>query len=150
MAKTIFFLHVLFAAVWLGGSIYVEALLAGAGRTGRAQDFVRTVAAATTTGARLFPVAAVGTLVFGFWLVFVTAWEFESLWVGGGFVLGLATVALSVAFLKPKGDALAGLVADQGADHPDAVALARRIQNASHAVTGLLFLAFLLMVYKPA
>ncbi len=149
MAKTIMLLHVLFATIWLGGSIYTESLLAGANRSGSPKEAMRTLSSVVRTNDRLFGAAGAGTVVFGFWLVIVTTWEFEMGWVAGGLVLALVAIALAIAFVKPKGQAFNDLIGERGLDDPEVLALGKQLQMALHAQTGILFVALLLMVYKP-
>ena len=150
MSKLLLFLHVLFAVAWLGGSIYIEALLAGARRANDGRVWMRTFLSIADTNKRLFTVAAIGTVVFGFWLVLDgAAYEFEQGWVVLAIVVVLVAIALSLFYLGPRADQVAGLVADNGLEDVEAVALAQQVVNVSHLNTLLLAIALVAMIWKP-
>jgi len=145
MATTILFLHVLFAVAWFGGAIYTESILGEAARSDDPAVLVTTASQVTKTNERLLVLAAFGTLIFGAWRVLLTSTRFEDLWVAGGIVLALGAIAYVIAYQKPRGDALRRALGDQEAS----VAAARQVQMANHALTAILFLALILMVYRP-
>ena len=139
----------LFAAVWLGGSIYIEGLLANASRTGDPKDLMRTALRVFPTNKRLFGVAGVGTVVFGFWLVFETAWTFEMAWVAIALALTIVAIVIGIFYFGPRGDAIATRVAEHGLDDPEATAQLRQIGTVGHVNALLIFVAFVLMIFKP-
>ncbi|MCH7844511.1 MAG: hypothetical protein IH850_01595 [Acidobacteria bacterium] len=63
--------HVLFAIIWMGGSVYVEALTANAKR--RSDPIALGVLFRDTSAMnqRLFAVTSSLTIAFGFWLIFI-------------------------------------------------------------------------------
>ena len=77
MNEWLLFFHVLFAVVWLGGAVYVEGLMATANRTGDASAVMGVFTRVAPTNRRLFSVAGIGAIVFGFWLVAELGLEFE-------------------------------------------------------------------------
>ena len=149
MYEWLLLFHVLFAAIWLGGSVYIEGLLANASRTGDPNDVMRTALRVFPTNKRLFGIAGVGALVFGFWLVFETTWTFEMAWVAIALVLTLVAIALGVFYFGPRGDQIAARVAEHGIDDDEARAQLRQVGTMGHVSALLIFVAFVLMIFKP-
>jgi uncharacterized membrane protein len=147
--KWLLLFHVLFAVVWLGGSIYIEGLLANASRTGDPKDLMRTALRVFPTNKRLFGVAGVGTVVFGFWLVLETAWTFEMAWVAIALALTIVAIVIGIFYFGPRGDAIAARVAEHGLDDPEATAQLRQIGTVGHVNALLLFVTLVLMIFKP-
>ena len=67
----ILFFHIIAVIIWMGGSIYVEALMAAVGRSNDESGLVGVFRKVGATNRRLFNIAGVATIVFGFWLVFI-------------------------------------------------------------------------------
>lgn len=150
MSKLLLFVHVLFAVTWLGGSIYIEALLATARRTHDQGTWMRTFLRVGDTNQRLFTVAGIGTIVFGFWLVFdAAAYEFEQAWVVLAIVVVLVSAALSMLYLGPRSEQIKALVTENGLEDPEAVALAKQVVNVAHLNVLMLLIALVMMVWKP-
>lgn len=149
MRDWIMLFHVLSVIVWMGGSIYVEALMAGAGRGGDEGAFVTVFRRVGTTNRRLFNLAGVSTIVFGFWLVFISpGWEFEMIWITVGILLATIAVVIDLFYATPRTDRVERMIddPDQSADAVNAVI--KQVINAGHARVGLLFVAFVFMIFK--
>jgi len=149
MYEWLLLFHVLFAAVWLGGSIYIEGLLANASRTGDPNDLMRTALRVFPTNKRLFGIAGIGALVFGFWLVFETTWTFEMAWVAIALVLTLVAIALGIFYFGPRGDAIAARVEEHGIYDEQAHSQLKQVGTVGHVSSLLIFVAFVLMIFKP-
>jgi uncharacterized membrane protein len=145
------FFHVLGAMAWLGGSIYVQALMAGAVRTRDPRTIMRTSIRVVDANARVFTVAPLLTLGFGLWLVIDGAGitGFEEFWVTASFLLTLGAIAAGMMFLQPKGRRLLALVDERGMEDPETAALARSIGMGGRLATGVIFVVFILMIFKP-
>ena len=142
------FFHVLSVMVWLGGSIYVEALMAAAGRgdEGAVAEVFRRVGA---TNRRLFNLAGISTIVFGFWLVFISpGWEFEMIWVTVGILLATIAVIIDLFYATPRTDRVEALLNDPEGSQEAVPRLIKEIVTAGHARVGLLFVALIFMVFK--
>lgn len=149
MRDWIMLFHVLSVIVWMGGSIYVEALMAAAGRGGDEGAFVTVFRRVGTTNRRLFNLAGVSTIVFGFWLVFISpGWEFEMIWITVGILLATIAVVIDLFYATPRTDRVERMIddPDQSADAVNAVI--KQVINAGHARVGLLFVAFVFMIFK--
>ena len=103
------------------------------------------------TNRRLFNLAGVSTIVFGFWLVFESpGWEFEMMWIVAGVVLGAFAVVVDLFFTTPRVDQIETLAGEEGEDSADRLSvLLKEVVLAGHARVGLLFIAFVFMVFKP-
>jgi uncharacterized membrane protein len=135
--------------VWLGGSIYIEGLLANVSRTGDPNELMRTALRVFPTNKRLFGIAGIGALVFGFWLVFETTWTFEMAWVAIALVLTLVAIALGIFYFGPRGDAIAARVEEHGIHDEQAHAQLKQVGTVGHVSSLLIFVAFVLMIFKP-
>ncbi|MEN8112809.1 MAG: DUF2269 family protein [Actinomycetota bacterium] len=147
----ILFFHVLSVVVWLGGSIYVEALSA-ATRRGSDKTFrVTALRQIGVTNRRLFNLAGISTIVFGFWLVFISpGWEFEMTWIIVGILLASFAVVVDLFFTTPRIDQVEVLADSEDEESGERLStLMKEIVLAGHARVGMLFLALIFMVFKP-
>jgi uncharacterized membrane protein len=151
MYDWLLFFHVLGAVAWFGGSIYVEALMAGAARTGDPRTIMRTALRVLDANSMLFTIAPGLTLLFGIWLVIEGPGVrgFEELWVSASFVLTLVVIGMGVLFFNPQGKRLAAIVEARGMEDEESRDVGRRIGTMGHASTGILFVIFVLMIFKP-
>ncbi len=149
MRNSILFLHVLSVIVWLGGSIYVEALMASVGRGGNDGASVTVFRRVGTTNRRLFNLAGISTIVFGFWLVFISpGWEFEMIWITVGILLATIAVVIDLFYTTPRTDRVERMM-DDPEQSDDAISdVIKQVVNAGHARVGLLFVAFVFMIFK--
>lgn len=151
LREWILFFHVLSAVIWLGGSIYVEALSAAARRGGDKAVRVAVMRRIGTTNRRLFNLAGISTIVFGFWLVFESpGWEFEMMWIVVGIVMAALAVVVDLFFTTPRIDQIEVLADDEEEESVDRLSvLLREVVMAGHARVGMLFIALVFMVFKP-
>ncbi|MEA3501827.1 MAG: DUF2269 family protein [Actinomycetota bacterium] len=148
MRTWILFFHVLSVMVWLGGSIYVEALMAAAGR-GNEESFLAVFRRVGPTNRRLFNLAGVATIVFGFWLVFISpGWEFEMIWVTVGILLATIAVVIDLFYATPRTDRVERMMDDPEQSNDAVSAVITQVINAGHVRVGLLFVAFVFMIFK--
>jgi uncharacterized membrane protein len=151
MRNWLLFFHVLGAVAWLGGSIYIEALMAGAARTRDPRTIMRTIVRVIDTNSKLFAVSSWVTLIFGVWLVINGSGMrgFERFWITSALILTLIVIGMGMLFFQPKGKQLAAMIDERGMEDPETLALGRTIGNAGHLNTGILFVVFVLMIFKP-
>jgi uncharacterized membrane protein len=141
--------HVLSVIVWMGGSIYVEALMAAASRGGDEGAFVAVFRRVGTTNRRLFNLAGISTIVFGFWLVGVSSqFEFEEIWIGVGILLSTVAVVIDLFYATPRADRVERMIDDPEQSDDAINAIVKQVVNAGHARVGLLFVAFVFMIFK--
>ncbi len=149
MRHWILLFHILAVIVWLGGSIYVEALMAAVGRNADERGLVGVFRRVGATNRRLFNIAGVATIVFGFWLVFIVpGWKFESVWVTVGIIVAAIAVVIDLFYATPRVDRVEALAGDPEADAEAIPGLIQQVLMANHVRTGLLFIGVVFMVFK--
>ena len=149
MRNWILFLHIISVIVWMGGSIYVEALMAAAGRGRDESGFVGVFRKVGATNRRLFNIAGIATIVFGFWLVFIVPrWEFETVWVTVGILVAAIAVVIDLFYATPRVDRVERLIEDPEESNDPVPALIKQVLMAGHIRTGLLFVGVVFMVFK--
>lgn len=142
--------HVLFAAIWFGGTVYVEAIMASAARTNDPQ--IRGVIAMRVgkTNPRLFGTAGILTLVFGIWLVIDSpGWEFSDVFVSIGLLVAIIGIVAGIAFFGPQMKKIEAIVAERGPMDPEVAERGGRVGMVAHVMTLLLLIAMAVMVIKP-
>jgi len=141
--------HVLSVIVWMGGSIYVEALMAAASRGDDEGAFVAVFRRVGATNRRLFNLAGISTLVFGFWLVGISPHiGFEEVWIGVGILFATIAVVIDLFYATPRTDRVERMIDDPEQSDDAINAVIKQVVNAGHARVGLLFVAFFFMIFK--
>ncbi len=137
-------------ALWFGGQVYIEGLMASAART-KDQATIMTVASRVgATSQRLFLGAGILVLITGPWIVIDHgAFSFDMAFIWIGFAVAVFTIALRLFYLMPRDEEVRQLVVEHGLTSPKAMAKAKEIGNISHVVTLLLTIALIVMVLKP-
>ncbi len=139
--------HVLAAAVWFGGTVYVEAIMANAKRTGDPMVIGAVGRRVGNTNFRLFAPAGVLTLAFGIWLVADSSlWEFSDVFITIGMTVSIIGIGLGIFFFKPRLDRLETILESDGPGHPDVAKIAGQQSMAGHAMSALLLFAMVAMV----
>ncbi len=143
--------HVFFATIWFGGHVYIEGLLASAGRSGDPHTYATTVAQTGKTSGRLFPIASILTVVFGVWLIVApdSVWEFSDVFVSIGFLVTIIGIGIGIFYLTPKDKEISELLAEKGPNDPGLIELIGRVKMMNHVMTGLVVIALVVMVIKP-
>jgi uncharacterized membrane protein len=122
------FLHILGAAIWLGGEATMFGLRALALRSGDRSHAIALIRDIDRLNALVVMPAVAILLGAGFWLVLEGHWGFDRFFV----IFGLAGFAVSsivgAAVTTPGGKALQKAVDVRGADSPEVGSLTRRIQ----------------------
>ncbi|RPI22016.1 MAG: DUF2269 family protein, partial [Actinobacteria bacterium] len=115
------------------------------------RTIMRTSVRVVTANAMVFAIAPVLTLVFGVWLVIHGSGirGFEEFWVTASFILTMIVIAMAVLFIQPKGRQFTGMVEERGMEDPETMALGRSIGQMGRLSTGIVFVVFTLMIFKP-
>lgn len=143
--------HVVFAAIWFGGSVYIEALMAGAARTKDPQVMGTVAMRVGKTNPRLFGVAGILTLAFGIWLVADSSgpWEFSDTFVSIGFLVAIVGIIAGIAFFGPQMRKIESVIAERGPMDPEVAERGNRISMVAHVMTLLLLITMAVMVLQP-
>jgi uncharacterized membrane protein len=145
MLEFLKFVHVAFAAFWVGGAV----LLTVYGMTLMKADATTKIAFSkmTLVAGRLFAGFAAVALIAGLWMVigYSEIYGIEKPWISIGFVGIFVGAALGPAFYAPQARALIG---ELEAGDAAAAARERRIGLVSVLETLLLIVVIMAMVYK--
>ena len=147
--NTLKFLHVLAAIAWLGGNIYAQVLATKVMAEGDPVHLGTIARDLGDLGNRLLLPAAVSVLVFGVWLVAVSAWNFTDPWI----LIGLTGVAITIVtgafFIGPEAGRLGALAAERDPADPEIQRRIRRVVAISRIDLVVLVLVVADMVFKP-
>ncbi len=150
MIDLVVVVHVMAGALWFGGAVYVEGLMASAARTKDPGTIMTVAGHVGTTSQRLFLGAGVLILITGPWMVTDRAmFSFEMVFVSVGFAVAIIAVGLGLFYFKPSGNEVRRLIAEHGLTSPEAMGKAKQIGNISHISTLLVSIALIVMVVKP-
>lgn len=149
MYKWILLGHAIGAAIWFGGSVYIEGLMASASRTKDESTYMTTILRVINTNTRIFTGAGIITVLFGIWLVIDGGSEFEDLFVSLGFVLAIAAITLGLFLFKPRGEEIETLVEENGLTDSAALDKAKSLMTMGHVQTLLIAIAFIVMILQP-
>ena len=142
------FVHILAAAVWVGGGVMLQVLL---GRARRAADPARlrdAVSDAAWVGNRVFTPAALVLFVAGFGLVGQGEWDWEP-WIFFGIAVWGLSFVIAVAYYGRAAGEIVELLGDHAPDHPEVRARVRRYFMVAGIESALLVLVMADMVVKP-
>jgi len=123
--------------------------MASAGRLGDEGALVGLFRRVGATNRRLFNIAGVATIVFGFWLVFIVpGWEFETVWVSVGIIVAAIAVVIDLFYATPRIDRVEALVTDPEASSDAVPGLISQVAMAGHIRSALLLVGVVFMVFK--
>ena len=149
MYKWILLAHAIGGATMFGAHVYMEALMASANRAGDDGAYMSTMTRLAKTADRVMGPASIITIVFGFWLVFETSYEFEDVFVVIGVTAWIAAFAVSMFLVNPKMKEVDALIEEKGAGDPESVARMKSIGTLVHVLSAITAFAFIVMVIKP-
>lgn len=151
MSDLFLVIHALAGAIWFGGAVYLEGLMAGAVRSKDPVTIMTVGVQAGKTNQRLFSVAGILVFLSGILVVLDGArvWKFDMFFISIGFASSILVIALGLFFFKPNGEELEELIEEHGLTSDEAMAKAKQLGNMGHFVTLMLTIAMLAMVLKP-
>ena len=141
--------HVIAAAVWFGGTIYMEALMANAKRTNDPQILGAVSMRVGKTNMRLFPIVGILTLLFGSWLVTDVGFEWSATFITVGLTITIIGLGLGIFFFMPQMKKIEAILAADGPTSPELLAIGKKVGMASHFMAGILTIAMFYMVVQP-
>lgn len=145
------FFHVLAAITWVGSAIYAQVLATKVMAEGDPARLAATAKDIGDLGKRLITPAAIAVLVFGVWLVAVSAWNFTDTWVALGLVGIAITIVTGAGFIGPESERLGKLGAERDPSDPEIRRRIKRIFAISISRIDLVVLILVVadMVFKP-
>lgn len=146
--KLLLFVHVLTAAIWVGGAVMLKVQSARALKS----DPNRAAELALETehvGKSILMPASIVLLVAGLWMVFEGDWGFGPLWVKLGLAIYVVSAVAGAVFIGPLYKQVGELRAEGGSGDAEITARLQRISNLSTIDLGLLVAAVYVMTVKP-
>jgi uncharacterized membrane protein len=142
------FLHILAAAVWVGGGIMLQVLL-GRARRSTDPDRLRDVMTdAAWVGNWVFAPAALVLVIAGFGLVGVGEWDWDP-WILFGIAVWALSFVIAAVYYSGARTEISDLLADHSVDAPPVRDRVRRYFMVAGIETTLLVLVIADMVVKP-
>jgi uncharacterized membrane protein len=142
------FLHITSAAIWVGGSLMLQALYLRIRRTtpDRVMDFFGDVG---TVGNRLFIPNNLILVALGFWLASEGNWDLGETWIYIALAVFIASFLTGAGFLGPEAGRIEKLAAERGPADPEVQSRVARVLTVSRIELAFLILVILDMVIKP-
>jgi uncharacterized membrane protein len=141
--------HVVAAAVWVGGAAMIQALAFRIVRTGDARrqaDFAKDT---EIVGMRLFIPATWILLLAGVAMMINFDWSWGQNWIVFGLIAFALSFAVGAGFLGPEGGRIAAVIEREGPASAEAQARIRRILMISRCELVILVTVIVSMVVKP-
>jgi uncharacterized membrane protein len=141
--------HVIGAAVWVGGAMMIQALAFRITRTGDARrqaDFAKDT---EVVGMRLFIPTTWILLLAGIAMMINFDWSWGQNWIVFGLIAFALSFAVGAGFLGPEGGRIAETIEREGPGSPAAQARIRRILLISRCELIVLMAVIVNMVVKP-
>lgn len=143
------FVHILAAAIWIGGVLMMQAFSLRAVRT-RDQAQMATVAASIgELSKKIMLPASLTVVVVGFLLIWDGPWTLGMEWVWMSLILYAVSFVLGIGYFEPEGRRIAALLEGGGGDSSEVQARITRSLRLSHLDLLLLISILFLMVTKP-
>lgn len=145
--EVMLYLHIIAAALWLGGGVML-AIMGGkaerSGDPGRVEQILMDAGALANT---FFIPASLAVLVLGL-VMTIDAWAFDQLWIILGLLGYAATFVLGAAVLSPRSERAAKMIAERGMG-PSELVEARKVLTLTRIDTALLLAIVFDMAVKP-
>jgi len=141
--------HVIAAVVWIGGGALLTILGVAAERKRDPFELATIARQAAMVGERLFAPAGLVVLAMGIAMMINTNWGWGKFWIVVGLLGYAATFITGVAVLSPMSKRASALVAEKGADHPEATAQIQKILLVARIDVAVLLLVIIDMITKP-
>jgi uncharacterized membrane protein len=142
-------LHVLAAVLWVGGGTYLTILAIGAERRRDAEEMAAMARQAARVGEKVFAPAGLVAFLFGVAMMLNTDWGWGEFWVTAGLVGFIVSFVTGIGVLAPLAKKVDASTQENGATHPETVALIRRFLLIARFDIALLLLVVIDMVAKP-
>jgi uncharacterized membrane protein len=148
--NVLLFVHILAAAVWIGGAVTIDVLASRAVRSGEPARIGTMSREAGFVGQRIIAPTSMVLLAMGLSMVAVNdAWTIGQAWIIIALVIFGLTFLAGILFFGPEARRLEKAIAERGADDPEVHRRFRRITAVSRIDLVLLLLVVADMVFKP-
>jgi uncharacterized membrane protein len=141
--------HVITAAIWVGGAAMIQAYsfrILGTGDGKRQADFAKDT---EVVGMRVFMPASLILFLAAIGMMVNLDWSWSQNWIVLGVIAFGLSFVLGAGFLGPEGGRIAELIEKDGPDSPAVQARIRRILTISRCELVVLLTVIVNMVVKP-
>jgi uncharacterized membrane protein len=142
-------IHVLGAIIWIGGGALLTILGAVAVRKNDPIEIATVARQAALVGEKLFAPAGLVVVAMGVAMMANTNWGWGKFWIVAGLVGYAITFVTGVAVLSPLAKKLVATTEEKGVEHPDTIALVKRLLLIARVDVLMLVLVVVDMVVKP-
>jgi uncharacterized membrane protein len=143
-------LHVVAAAVWVGGALMIQAFAFRIIRTGDARRQAEFAKDSEVIGMRVFIPATWVLLLAAVGMMVNLHWSWGQNWIVFGLIAWALSFAIGAAFLGPESGRIAKVIERDGPESPEAQMRIQRILMVSRAELVVLIAVIFTMVVKPA
>jgi uncharacterized membrane protein len=141
--------HVLVAVLWVGGGVLLTILGLSAERKTDAAEIVTVARQAAFVGEKIFAPAGLVVLAMGIAMMINTDWGWGTFWIDAGLIGYASSFVVGIAILSPLAKKIGASVEQNGATHPETVALINRILLIARVDVAVLLLVVADMATKP-
>jgi uncharacterized membrane protein len=142
-------IHVLAAIIWIGGGALLTILGAIAVRKNDPVDMVTVARQAAMVGEKIFAPAGIVVVAMGVAMMANADFGWGQFWIIAGLVGYAITFTTGVGVLAPLARKVVAATEANGVEHPETIALVKRILLIARLDIALLFLVVVDMVVKP-
>jgi uncharacterized membrane protein len=142
-------IHVLAAIVWIGGGALLTILGALAVRKNDPVEMVTVARQAAMVGEKIFAPAGIVVVAMGVAMMANADFGWGQFWIIAGLIGYAITFTTGVGVLAPLARKVVASTEANGVDHPETIALVKRILLIARLDIALLFLVVVDMVVKP-
>jgi uncharacterized membrane protein len=143
------FVHVLAAAVWIGGVLMMQAFALRARSSKNPAHMAAVAGDIGILGKRIMMPSSLTVLVAGFLLIWDGPWTLGMEWVWLSLIIYAVSFALGVGYFEPEGKRIAALIEGGGGASPEVQQRITRNLRLSHLDLLMLIVILFLMVTKP-
>jgi uncharacterized membrane protein len=141
--------HVVAAAVWVGGATMIQGFAFRIVRTGDGRRQAEFAKDSEVVGMRLFIPTTWILLLAGIAMMINLDWSWGQNWIVFGLIAFAFSFAVGMGFLGPEGGRIAAIIEREGPDSPAAQARIRRVLTVSRCELVILTTVIVNMVVKP-
>jgi uncharacterized membrane protein len=142
-------IHVLAAIIWIGGGALLTILGALAVRKNDPVEMVTVARQAAMVGEKIFAPAGIVVVAMGVAMMANADFGWGQFWIIAGLIGYAITFTTGVGVLAPLARKVVASTESNGAEHPETIALVKRILLIARLDIALLFLVVVDMVVKP-
>ena len=147
--EIVLFLHISFAAIWIGAALLLQALTFRSRTSADPQVMAALGPHSQWLAQRIFIPSSAAVLVLGILLTIEGPWAFDQLWILLGLAGFAATFALGLGVIEPTTKKMTAAADAHGPGSPEAAREERRLYALSFLDLTLLFVMVWDMTLKP-